>query len=341
MNTAAPERSGIAESCLLQVPTRLQIFCPTPHSRGSHTRSPDPGGANDGAQVDLGQSQPRRRRVVQRFTIPEKLVKPWKLPPRRTYLFKNANVVDPASGKIITIATVRISGGLVDSVSTEASARPYGEADAVVVDLAGKYVTPGLIDAHVHLASVPGSASLDGSFDDGPASHLRQPFVAIQGLRRGFTTLRDCGGATLDLKESIADDVFPGPRLFIANKALSQSGGHGDRRGMHDYSPTSTCCGGRTIGSALSVVCDGVPDCIRAARDQLRTGADFVKIMVGGGVASPADKLANTQFTAAEIRAIVEVAESYGTFVTAHAYTPRAIRHAIDNGVRGSSTATS
>lgn len=278
--------------------------------------------------------------TMQRVSTPEMLIKPWKLPPRKTYVFKNANVVDPAVGRLISNATVRVSSGLIESVSTGPSVDRAEGDDVVIVDVAGKYVTPGLIDAHVHLVSVPGSASLDGSsFGEGMSSHLRQPFAASQSLRRGFTTVRDCGGATLALKESIADDVFPGPRVFLANRALSQSGGHGDRRGMHDTTPTSSCCGGGSSGGGdvggLSVVCDGVPDCIRAARDQLRTGADFVKIMVGGGVASPADKLAHTQFTAAEIRAVVEVAESYGTFVTAHAYTPRAIRHAVDNGVRG------
>lgn len=141
--------------------------------------------------------------------------------------------------------------------------------------------------------------------------------------------MRDTGGATLALKEAIEDDVFPGPRLTISNKALSQTGGHGDMRGVHD---TQKCCGG---DSGLTNVVDGVPGCIQATREQLRTGADFIKIMAGGGVASPTDKLENTQFTAAEIQAIAEVADTYGTYVTAHAYTPKAIRHAVDNGVKG------
>jgi imidazolonepropionase-like amidohydrolase len=166
--------------------------------------------------------------------------------------------------------------------------------------------------------------------NDNAVSYLRQPFVASQTLCRGFTTVRDVGGASLALKEAIADGVFPGPRLFIANHALSQTGGHGDVRGPHDKS--TICCG---EASGLSVVCDGVTECIRAAREQLRTSADFVKIMVGGGVASPADKLENTQFTSDEVKAICEVARSYGTWVTAHAYTPRAIRHAVENGVTG------
>ncbi|KAI0121398.1 amidohydrolase [Xylariales sp. AK1849] len=262
-------------------------------------------------------------------TIPEKTIKPWKLPPRNTYVFTNANVVDVVRGAIITGASVKTSGGVVESVKTNDSLT-VNKGD-IVVDLAGRYICPGLIDCHVHLTSVPGDASLTGSFGtDAAVAYMRQPFVVGQTLGRGFTTVRDCGGASLALKEAIADGVFPGPRLFIANQALSQTGGHGDRRGVHDHS--QLCCGG---SSGLSAVCDGVPDCIRAAREQLRTGADFIKIMVGGGVASPADRLENTQFTADEVKAISEVARSYGTWVTAHAYTPRAIRHAVENGVTG------
>lgn len=267
---------------------------------------------------------------------PEKLIKPWKLNPRRSYLLANGSIVDPAAGKTIPNGWVKLSNGLVDSVRYAHHTTPNVDADddSVFVDCTGLYLCPGLIDAHCHLAAVPGSSSLDGSLGDNAAvSHFRQPFLTRQSLRRGFTSVRDCGGACLALKEAIADDVFAGPRLFIANRALSQTGGHGDRRGPLDHSEIQ-CCGGQSEGG-LSVVVDGVDECIRAAREQLRTGADFIKIMVGGGVASPSDKLSNTQFTGAEIRAIVEVAESYGTYVTAHAYTPRAIRHAVSNGVKG------
>ncbi|KAH7141275.1 hypothetical protein B0J13DRAFT_55887 [Dactylonectria estremocensis] len=259
--------------------------------------------------------------------MPEKAVKSWKLPPQKTYLFQNANVVDAASGSIVANMTVKISGGLIEYVGRDVAASP----DDVVIDLDGKYICPGLIDCHVHISAVPGDDGLNGSAfgTDAAVSHFRQPYLCGQMLVKGFTTIRDTGGATLALKEAIEDDVFPGPRMFIANQALSQTGGHGDRRGAHDQ---QQCCGNR---GGLSTVVDGVPECIRAARDQLRTGADFIKIMVGGGVASPTDRIENTQFTAAEIRAICEVAESYGTYVTAHAYTPKAIRHAVDHGVRG------
>ncbi|KAK6217252.1 amidohydrolase [Colletotrichum tabaci] len=290
----------------------------------------------------LPQRPSPRQRADAAHAIPEKLIKPWKLPRQNTYLFVNANVVDTAAGVIIENTTVKISDGLIEKVGEEGGGGGGGggddpasiSGDAIVVDLRGKYLSPGLIDCHVHVTSVPGEAGLDGGFGmDAAVSHFRQPFVCGRILSKGFTTVRDTGGATRALVEAVEDGVFPGPRLFIANKALSQTGGHGDRRGVHDHS--GLCCGGGSGAAGLSVVVDGVPECIRAAREQLRTGADFIKIMVGGGVASPTDRIENVQFTADEIRAISEVARSYGTFVTAHAYTPRAIRHAVDNGVAG------
>ncbi|KAK7752353.1 hypothetical protein SLS62_005689 [Diatrype stigma] len=276
--------------------------------------------------------------------IPEKVIKPWKLPPQKTYVFKNCNIIDPADGVVRPNATVKLAGGTIQSVrDRQSQSQTSDEQDCsdetdgtIVVDLAGRYLCPGLIDCHVHLSSVPGEATLAGTMQsassDPAVSLVRQPFVCGQVLRRGFTTVRDCGGATLALKEAIADDVFPGPRLFIAGRALSQTGGHGDTRSAHDRGPPSgSCCG----AGGLAVVCDGVPDCTRAAREQLRTGADFIKVMVGGGVASPTDALESTQFTAAEVAAIVEVARGHGVAVTAHAYTPRAIRHAVDAGATG------
>lgn len=255
----------------------------------------------------------------------ETLVKPWKLPPQKKYIFVKANLIDPVSGTVQPNTTVRLSGGLVSEVSNTVS------SDETHVDLSGKYICPGLIDAHVHVTAVPGEKDLGKCFAMDPTVSLtRQPFVCGQMLRRGFTAIRDCGGASLALKEAVRDGIFPGPRLFIANRALSQTGGHADFRGPHDH---TQCCGGHVAG--LGVLCDGVPECVKAAREQLRTGADFLKIMCGGGVASPTDALENTQFTGAEVRAITEVARSYNTWVTAHAYTPRAIRHAVDNGVRG------
>lgn len=270
--------------------------------------------------------------VVPKSGIPEKLIKPWKLPPRKTYILKNARIVDPLEHSSTPLTVVRISGGTIESIDGSKESLCELSGNVETVDLEGRYLCPGLIDCHVHITAVAGDASLSGAISsaDQVPSHFRQPYLCGQMLSRGFTTIRDTGGGTLALKEALDDDVFPGPRLFTANKALSQTGGHGDVRGTHDVD--QGCC---SKASGISVVVDGVPECIRAARDQLRTGGDFIKIMSGGGVASPTDRLENTQFTAKEIQAISEVAESFGTWVTAHAYTPKAIRHAVDNGVLG------
>ncbi|KAG0651043.1 Uncharacterized protein D0Z07_2793 [Hyphodiscus hymeniophilus] len=261
----------------------------------------------------------------------ERLVKPWKPGPQQTYIFQNASIVDPVSGSIRPCQTVKISNGIIESVrGTEEEYVIIGTGKEIVVDLNGKYLCPGLIDNHVHIAAVPGEKNLGDLFAlDTEITLMRQPYVCQQMLRRGFTSVRDCGGATLALKEAINEGVIHGPRLFIAGHGLTQTGGHGDPRGPHNH---TDCCGGIM---ALGRLCDGVPDCIRAAREELRTGADFIKIMAGGGVASPTDKLENVQFTADEVKAISEVARNANTYVTAHAYTPRSIRHAIENGANG------
>ncbi|CAG8973137.1 hypothetical protein HYALB_00008668 [Hymenoscyphus albidus] len=260
-----------------------------------------------------------------------RIITPWLPPPQRTYIFLNATIVSPVSGTTIPHQTVKISKGVIESITTtENEYTLVTHPHETTIDLKGKYLCPGLIDNHVHISAVPGEKNLGDLFR---LSHdvglLRQPYMCRQMLARGFTSVRDCGGATLALKQAIADGLVEGPRLFIAGKALSQTGGHGDVRGPYDNSS----CGCNSTD--LSRVCDGVADCTRAAREELHGGADFIKIMSGGGVASPTDKMDSVQFLSSEIQAISEVARNAGTYVTAHAYTPRSIIHAISNGVTG------
>lgn len=284
-------------------------------------------------------------------TIPEEIIKPWKLHPQKPYAFVNINVVDTVLGDILPGRTVHIADGNILSITTTThqdalllqqhhlrsavgnSSYLGDENKTTYLDGTDKFLTPGLIDAHVHLSSVPGEPDLRAAMAVPAAvSLLRQPYQAAAMLARGYTTARDCGGATLALKEAIADGAVAGPRLFIAGQALSQTGGHGDRRGAHEEGGGIGCCASAAGG--LSVVVDGVPEVLRAAREQLRRGADFLKVMAGGGVASPTDRLAGTQFTRDELRAAAEAAEAQGTFASAHAYTPRAIHRAVDAGVR-------
>ncbi|KAI9896951.1 hypothetical protein N3K66_007973 [Trichothecium roseum] len=256
-------------------------------------------------------------------SVPVDTARPWKLPPPRTYIFINATVVDPVAAAVVPGQIVKISNGAVDSISSFV----YTTDEATVVDLEGRYLCPGLIDCHVHVAAVPGVSQSLGA----EAALLRQPWVCGQMLARGFTSVRDAGGAGIALRDAIEDDIFPGPRLFLCGKALAPTGSRGDAD-THVGGPP--CCGSES--AALSVVTDGVDEVVRATREQIRQGAAFIKMMGSGGAsASPTDRPSSAYFTRAEARAAHEVAASCGVHVTSHAYTPRAIKHAVDNGARG------
>jgi imidazolonepropionase-like amidohydrolase len=259
-------------------------------------------------------------------------LKPWSRPAAQSYIFHNANVVDVAAGSIRESVTVKVQDGKIISIEpSQSKTLPAAAPGATVIDCTGQYLSPGLIDSHVHLIAVPGFNDLSAAFGNPESvSLLRQPYVCAQMLYRGFTSIRDCGGAHTAIREAIDDGVFPGPRLFLAGHALSQSGGHADFRGRHDH---SMCCGGTLTG--LGRVCNGVPQCMQAVREEIRAGSDFIKIMGSGGVSSPTDRIDHLQFTGEEIRAMVQCARNAGTYVTAHAYTTEAIRHCLDNGVRG------
>jgi imidazolonepropionase-like amidohydrolase len=212
----------------------------------------------------------------------------------------------------------------------EVSDRPIKTAKAEIIDLAGRTLMPGLIDAHVHAIAV----------DAALARLAEQPLtlVSLQAARvlegmlaRGFTTVRDAGGADGGMAEAVAQGLVRGPRLFPSGQALSQTGGHGDLRPRTRSVVSCACC---EYGAGLARIADGVDECRRAARDELRKGATQIKIMASGGVASPYDPIWNLQYSDEEMRAIVEEARAWHTYVLAHAYTPEAIRRAIDNGVR-------
>jgi imidazolonepropionase-like amidohydrolase len=212
----------------------------------------------------------------------------------------------------------------------EVSDRPIKYAAAETIELRGRTLMPGLIDAHVHAIAV----------DAALARLAEQPvtLVALQAgrvlesmLMRGFTTVRDAGGADGGLAEAIAQGLVRGPRLFPSGQALSQTGGHGDLRPRTRSVVSCACC---EYGAGLARIADGVDECRRAARDELRKGAAQIKIMASGGVASPYDPIWNLQYSDEEMRAIVEEARAWHTYVLAHAYTPEAIRRAIGNGVR-------
>ncbi|KAI7714513.1 amidohydrolase, partial [Hortaea werneckii] len=250
--------------------------------------------------------------------LQESNIKPWLRPAPRSLSLINANVIDVVEGTVREDSIVTLVGGFIESIedSSQANIETAQQRGSQLIDCRQSYVCPGLIDCHVHLMAVPGFADLSKAFaNPNDVSVLRQPYVCAQMLQRGFTSVRDCGGAMFALKEAIEDGVFPGPRLFIAGHALSQSGGHADFRSSHDH---SMCCGGTTTG--LGRVCNGVSECMQAVREEIRSGSDFIKIMGSGGVSSPTDKIDHLQFTGAEIRAMAECAANANTYITAHAY---------------------
>ena len=241
-------------------------------------------------------------------------------------IFANAAVLDGMSAERREDHHVLVE----DERIVEVSDRPITHGDAERVDVAGRTLMPGLIDAHVHVIAV--DAALARLAEQPLTLTTLQAGRVLEGmLARGFTTVRDAGGADGGLADAVEQGLVRGPRLFPSGQALSQTGGHGDLRPRTRSVVSCACC---EYGAGLARIADGVDECRRAARDELRKGATQIKIMASGGVASPYDPIWNLQYSDDEMRAIVEEARSWHTYVLAHAYTPEAIRRAINNGVR-------
>ena len=242
-------------------------------------------------------------------------------------LIRNANVFDSASGRLLPSQQIVISGGRIEEVTGE----PLQVDDARVIDAGGRVVLPGLIDAHVHV--VAASHDLTALALQPPSLVTAQSSAIMRGmLMRGFTSVRDAAGADFGLQEAVARGLFEGPRLFIAGFPVSQTGGHADMRpkGVRLREMFCACAGLGLIGA----IADGVGEVRRAVREQVRNGANQIKIMAGGGISSPADPLEGTQFSIDELRAACEEAEAANLYTMAHAYSPRAITRAVQAGVR-------
>ena len=241
-------------------------------------------------------------------------------------IFANCAVLDGTRKERREDHHVLVEGDRIREVAD----RPITSVDAEVIDLQGHTLMPGLIDAHVHVLAVDAALA---RLSDRPVTLLTlQAAKVLEGmLQRGFTTIRDAAGADGGLAEAVEQGLVQGPRIFPSGSALSQTGGHGDVRPRTQSVVTCACCEG---GINLSRIADGVTECRRAARDELRKGATQIKIMSSGGVASPYDPIWNLQYSEEEVRAIVEEAQAWHTYVLAHAYSPEAIRRSIDFGVR-------
>lgn len=244
-------------------------------------------------------------------------------------ILRNSQLLDPEQGKLLGGLEVLIEGERVVAVRAQGSG-PDG--DAQVIDLGGRTLMPGMIDCHVHVLASNANLGMNALQPNAIIMYRALPILEAM-LNRGFTTVRDAGGADWALARSIALGLVPGPRIFASGKALSQTGGHGDMRARGDLllSEPCSCC---FRAGAIARVVDGVDNVRLAVREELQQGATQIKIMASGGVSSPTDPIANTQYSEAEIRAIVDEAEAANTYVMAHAYTARAIRRAIECGVR-------
>jgi imidazolonepropionase-like amidohydrolase len=207
---------------------------------------------------------------------------------------------------------------------------PSGPRDARAIDCQGRTLMPGLIDAHVHLASL----DLDPVAEVNLAPAVIALRIARQiedTLQAGFTTVRDAGGLDWGFKDAVNRGLIRGPRLFISGPFLSQTGGHGDNQRPRTQREPFRAVHGLTSETILA---DGPDEVRRAAREALRRGADQIKVMASGGAASPTDELDHVQFSVEELAAAVDVAHAVGSYVLAHAYGPRAILNCLDAGVR-------
>jgi imidazolonepropionase-like amidohydrolase len=243
-------------------------------------------------------------------------------------LFRNVRIFDGKNGALSAPSNVLIRNGTIEKISVAPVT-----ADAQAIDGGGRVLMPGLIDAHWHAMLVRPTPAAVIAGDIGYINLLAAA-EATATLMRGFTTVRDVGGPSFGLKRAIDEGLVAGPRIYPSGAMITITGGHGDFRQLSDLP--------RTIGGMLSrmeqiggsMVADS-PDEVRVrAREQLMQGASQVKLTAGGGVASPFSPLDVSTFTEPELRAAVEAADNWGTYVAVHAYTPVAIQRSIAAGVR-------
>lgn len=248
-----------------------------------------------------------------------------------TILINNVQIFDGVHEKLVT-GNVLIQGDTIAQVS--ASPIPVNRSvNTQIIDGKGKCLMPGLIDAHWHtmMCAMPEVALLTA---DMGYINLVAASEAHRTLLRGFTSVRDLAGPSFGLKRAIDQGLVPGPRIYPSGAMISQSGGHGDFRMPYEVpsAPNMPLSHGDALGAGA--IADGVEAVLKRSREQLMMGATQLKLAAGGGVSSNYDPIDVSQYTEAEFHAAVEAAENWGTYVTVHAYTPRAIQTALRAGVK-------
>jgi len=249
---------------------------------------------------------------------------------RSGVLFQDVRIFDGKGSALSAPSDVLVKGNIIERIS---AASITVEPSITVVVGGGRTLMPGLIDAHTHMTFSTVPLPLFFTADPNYLM-LRQGKAAGEMLMRGFTSARDMAGNSFGLKRAIDEGFIPGPRIWPSGAGISQTSGHGDFRTLHQL-PRAPCDAlhfSEKMGAMI--IADGADEVLRRTREQLMLGASQVKLMAGGGVASNYDPLDVSQFTEVEMHAAVEAAENWGTYVTVHAYTSRAIQQAIRAGVK-------
>jgi len=250
--------------------------------------------------------------------------------PTSAVLFQNVRLFN-GTDKLTIPTNVLVVGGKIAKISTGPIAAPNGST-LITIDGAGRTLMPGLIDAHVHML-FNSLSQMAIMLSDIGFVNLASGKAAGDMLMRGYTSVRDLGGPSFGLKKAIDLDMVVGPRIWPSGAMISQSGGHGDFRLPTDL-PAAPGSFTHSEQVGATEIADDPATVRRRVREQLALGASQIKLMAGGGVASSYDPLDVTQYTVEELHAAVEAAENWGTYVTVHAYTPRAVRQAIEAGVK-------
>jgi imidazolonepropionase-like amidohydrolase len=244
----------------------------------------------------------------------------------QTVLIENVRIFNGVDHKLKP-GHVLVVDGIIEKVSKDRIVSPAG---ARVIDGGNRVLSPGFIDLHTHLAG-QNPRSMEKYHPTVAGANAAA--MAKHYLDSGFTTIRDAGGTHPDFARAIEAGVIYGPRLFPSGAVISQTAGHGDFRAPHD--PHPTLVGGTPyLESGSSILADGVDQTLMAARENLKAGATQIKIMGGGGVMSEFDPIHSLQPSPDEIRAAVQAASDWGTYVLAHAYTSAAIERLVVNGVK-------
>lgn len=249
--------------------------------------------------------------------------------PERPILLTNLRLFDGTGKPVRQGVQVLIQGKLIAALPAAAE-KVEG---AQLIDCRGKLVMPGLIDTHWHtmLAAIPQMTAMTADLG---YLYLAAAQEAQRTLMRGFTSVRDAGGPAFALKRAIDESMVPGPRIYPSGAMISQTSGHGDFRLRSDIPRAANEPLSMVEQTGVAMIADGEAEVLRRVREQLMLGASQIKMLAGGGVASLYDPLDSTQFTEKELRAGVEAASDWNTYVMAHVYTPKGIKRAIKAGVK-------